>query len=67
MSPGVYGTAWQVHGGGFYHVEKFTVAPPRCRRAALVQVGGVSHLGHRLRPADRAVLLHAEAYLIDAP
>ena len=22
------GTAWQVHGGGFYHVEKYTVAPP---------------------------------------
>jgi uncharacterized membrane protein len=28
-SPGVSGTAWQVHGGGFYHVEKFTVAPPQ--------------------------------------
>jgi uncharacterized membrane protein len=28
-SQGVYGTAWQVHGGGFYHVEKFTVAPPQ--------------------------------------
>jgi uncharacterized membrane protein len=28
-SPGVFGTAWQVHGGGFYHVEKFTVAPPQ--------------------------------------
>jgi uncharacterized membrane protein len=28
MNPGVLGTAWQVHGGGFYHVEKFTVAPP---------------------------------------
>jgi uncharacterized membrane protein len=28
-SDGVYGTAWQVHGGGFYHVEKFTVAPPQ--------------------------------------
>jgi uncharacterized membrane protein len=27
MREGVYGTAWQVHGGGFYHVEKFTVAP----------------------------------------
>ncbi|SON56477.1 putative membrane protein [Hartmannibacter diazotrophicus] len=27
MTPGVFGTAWQVHGGGFYHVEKFTVAP----------------------------------------
>ncbi|MCC6949021.1 MAG: urate hydroxylase PuuD [Bradyrhizobiaceae bacterium] len=26
---GVYGTQWQVHGGGFYHVEKFTVAPPQ--------------------------------------
>jgi uncharacterized membrane protein len=26
---GVYGTAWQVHGGGFYHVEKFSVAPPQ--------------------------------------
>ncbi|MFN4009760.1 MAG: urate hydroxylase PuuD [Pannonibacter sp.] len=27
MRDGVYGTAWEVHGGGFYHVEKFTVAP----------------------------------------
>lgn len=26
---GVYGTAWQVHGGGFYHVKKYTVAPPQ--------------------------------------
>jgi hypothetical protein len=24
---GVAGTAWEVHGGGFYHVEKFTSAP----------------------------------------
>ena len=28
-SEGVYGTAWEVHGGGFYHVEKFTLAPPQ--------------------------------------
>jgi len=28
-SQGVFGTSWQVHGGGFYHVEKFTVAPPQ--------------------------------------
>src|SRR3954454_134208 len=27
MNPGVLGTACQVHGGGFYHVEKYTVAP----------------------------------------
>ncbi len=27
MNAGVYGTAWEVHGGGFYHVEKFLNAP----------------------------------------
>lgn len=27
MNEGVMGTAWQVHGGGFYHVEKYLVAP----------------------------------------
>ena len=25
----VYGTAWLVHGGGFYHVDKYVVAPER--------------------------------------
>lgn len=27
MSKGVSGTSWMVHGGGFYHVEKYLVAP----------------------------------------
>ncbi|MEI2385880.1 urate hydroxylase PuuD [Breoghania sp. JC706] len=27
MPEGVMGTAWEVHGGGFYHVEKYAVAP----------------------------------------
>ena len=27
MRPGVTGTAWEVHGGGFYQVEKYAVAP----------------------------------------
>lgn len=27
MRSGVAGTAWEVHGGGFYHVEKYTSAP----------------------------------------
>ena len=27
MRPGVAGTAWEVHGGGFYQVEKYSVAP----------------------------------------
>jgi uncharacterized membrane protein len=26
---GVAGGAWEVHGGGFYHVQKYTVAPPQ--------------------------------------
>jgi uncharacterized membrane protein len=26
---GVFGDQWQVHGGGFYHVRKFTLAPPQ--------------------------------------
>src|SRR4051794_32863297 len=25
---GVSGTAWEVHGGGFYRVDKYAVAPP---------------------------------------
>jgi uncharacterized membrane protein len=27
MDEGVYGEAWMVHGGGFYHVNKWMVAP----------------------------------------
>lgn len=27
LPKGVYGEAWEVHGGGFYHVQKYSVAP----------------------------------------
>ncbi len=27
LPAGVYGEEWQVHGGGFYHMQKYTVAP----------------------------------------
>ncbi|KQZ95460.1 cysteine desulfurase [Rhizobium sp. Root564] len=27
MPPGAYGEEWQVHGGGFYHIQKYLVAP----------------------------------------
>lgn len=27
MKPGVYGVSWQVHGGGFYEMSKYTLAP----------------------------------------
>ncbi|MBU2486036.1 MAG: urate hydroxylase PuuD, partial [Alphaproteobacteria bacterium] len=26
---GAYGEEWQVHGGGFYHIQKYLVAPER--------------------------------------
>ncbi|MEM8870644.1 MAG: urate hydroxylase PuuD [Pseudomonadota bacterium] len=29
MPAGVHGEEWQVHGGGFYHIEKYLVAPDR--------------------------------------
>jgi uncharacterized membrane protein len=29
LPEGVYGEAWQVHGGGFYHILKYLVAPAR--------------------------------------
>jgi uncharacterized membrane protein len=29
LPPGVKGEAWQVHGGGFYHMAKYMVAPAR--------------------------------------
>ncbi|WP_234844569.1 urate hydroxylase PuuD, partial [Sinorhizobium meliloti] len=27
MPVGAYGEEWQVHGGGFYHIQKYLVAP----------------------------------------
>jgi len=29
QSDGVHGEEWQVHGGGFYHIQKYLVAPQR--------------------------------------
>lgn len=29
MPEGVHGEEWQVHGGGFYHIQKYLVAPER--------------------------------------
>jgi len=65
-SQGVYGTAWEVHGGGFYHVEKFTVAPPQLPAhlhwfkwdAYLTWVTGFGLLIVQY-------YLHARSYLID--
>jgi uncharacterized membrane protein len=66
MNPGVLGTAWQVHGGGFYHVEKYTVAPAALPdvlhwftwEAYLTWVTGFGLLVVQY-------YFHAEAFLID--
>jgi uncharacterized membrane protein len=66
MNPGVLGTSWQVHGGGFYHVEKYTVAP-----ATLPDVLHWFKWEAYLTFATGLGLLivqyyvHADAYLID--
>jgi uncharacterized membrane protein len=67
MNEGVMGTAWQVHGGGFYHVEKFTIAPANLPEdlqwfrweAYLTFLTGFGLLLVQY-------YLHANAYLIDA-
>ena len=64
---GVGGEAWEIHGGGFYRVEKFRVAPERAARAAaLVQVGGVHDVALR---ASRCFVVvyyaHASTFLVD--
>ena len=66
MNPGVLGTAWQVHGGGFYNIEKYTVAPPALPpdlhwfryEAYLTWVTGFGLMVVQY-------YLHARAYLID--
>ena len=55
---GVGGEAWEIHGGGFFRVEKFRVAPEQLPgAAALVQVGGVHDVALRLRPLHLRLLL----------
>ena len=52
MPPGVYGVSWQVHGGGFYEMSKYTLAPPvHARSSRLAQMAIVLDLDLRLQPA----------------
>ena len=59
---GVGGELWAMHGGGFYHAQKFR---GRARRAAgaaaLVQVGGVLDVAVRHRAVRRHVLRRMRA------
>ena len=53
---GVGGELWAVHGGGFYHQQKYPVSPARLpEQAALVDVGELLDLAHRLRAVHGAL------------
>ena len=55
---GIAGNLWAVHGGGFYHLKKFSVGPETpATGAALVQMGGLYHLAYRFQPAGDRLLL----------
>ena len=57
LPAGVAGEAWQVHGGGFYRMQKYLVAPARAAQGAhLVQVRGLLDLDQRLRAARSHLL-----------
>jgi uncharacterized membrane protein len=61
LPQGVQGDAWQVHGGGFYHMVKYLVAPARMPDA-LTWLSGfallviVYYLGAELYLIDKSVL-----------
>ena len=62
LPAGVKGEAWQVHGGGFYQMIKFMVAPStHAGRTDLVQMGSLRDLAVRLRAAGRGLLLQRRA------
>ena len=64
---GVGGETWEIHGGGFYRIEKFQVAPHDASgAAALVQVGGLLDVDLGLR-ALRRPLLPPGAHDADRP
>ena len=50
LPKGAAGEEWQVHGGGFYHIQKYLVAPAQDAGASgLVQVGILHDLDFRVR------------------
>jgi len=35
LPKGVHGESWSVHGGGFYHVQKYLVAQAQCQKNSI--------------------------------
>jgi uncharacterized membrane protein len=67
LPPGAYGEEWQVHGGGFYQIRKFLVAPPNLPEH-LIWHKWQSYFTWLSGFALLALVyyLHADLYLIDA-
>jgi uncharacterized membrane protein len=61
---GVGGEAWEIHGGGFYRVEKFSLAPDRLPNFVLVQMGG-AHIGSPVALFIVVYYAHAPSFMID--
>ena len=67
LPPGVAGEAWQVHGGSFYNMTKYTVAPARMPIAASPGISGIpARLGFRAFALLILVYyMQADLFLID--
>ena len=66
LPEGAAGDAWQVHGGGFYHMAKYLVAPTQMPgKLDVVQMGGLRHLALGLALLSIVYYVGAELYLID--
>ena len=66
MTTGVAGVSWQVHGGGFYEMSKYTLAPALAARSSdLAQVAVLLDLDLRLQAFVLGLLRPVELFLID--
>ena len=65
INKGVGGELWSVHGGGFYHAQKYTAAPEKSFQihVALVQMGGIYNLVVRYVPACTGVLVWCAGFI----
>ncbi len=60
MPEKAHGEEWQVHGGGFYHIQKYLVAPDRLpEHPHLVQMGKLRHMALGLRHAGAGSITSA--------
>ncbi len=67
LASGADGEEWQVHGGGFYHIQKYLVAPEAMPEPSdLVQMGKLCDLAVGRGDADAGLLAGGRA-LPDRP